>query len=118
MPRPSLIAVTQGRRQGESGCRAAQRIGQREAHAALLVIRIAGEVGDAAQLFQVLPVRHVLALGPSQPLAHDRDHDQARIDTGQRLVVEAERGHHPTAVVLRDHVGMPDQVQKDLATAI
>ena len=73
-------------------------------------VRVAGQAHDAGVGLDVGVERGAVPAGPGQPVAGDRAHDDARVERGERRVVDAQAPGDAGAIVLQHHVGPPHQV--------
>jgi len=109
------IPVRQGRQDRVRPEDPARRIGVEQRGPRDLAVGVAGDRGQRGGRLDVRPVGEPVAPWPVRPVPRHRQHDETGVHRRQGRPVEAEVPHHPSAVVLDEHVGGADEVEQHLA---
>ena len=117
-PRPVRSQATQRSEHALEGEHAGQRVAQRQCDPRRRLVGVAVEVTQPAHPLGDRRIARTLGERTGLAVArHPREHELG-VDRGELVVPEAPALQRPGTEALDDHVGLPDQVEHQLATAV
>ena len=109
MPAPGLLAGEQRHQDAERAIDAGGQVGDGDADAHRPLPRLARDRHEAAHSLRDLIEAGPLLVGTVLPEAGDAGIDEARIEGGEALVIDAEPVLHVRPEILDQHVGLLDE---------
>ena len=111
------LALEQRRQNAQGGVEARAHVGHGQPRAHRATALVPGHRHQPAHALDDLVKPRALGVRPVLAKARDAGQHQARVDFGERLVVQAQLGLDIGAPVFNQHVGVFDQAHQDLVGA-